>query len=107
MHLKRHHYLLKRCISCALADAVYSAFNLFGAGAHRFKRIADREAQIIVAMDAYNRLVYIRDRIFYRLYKGSEFLRHRISYGIGYIDNPRARIYYRLNNLQQKIHLCP
>ena len=55
--LDRHDDLLEGAVSRALADAVERSLDLAGAGFDRRQRVRDRQAQVVVAMHAQDRVV--------------------------------------------------
>ena len=56
-HARRHDDLFERRVAGALADAVDRALDLPRAGADRRQRVGDREAEVVVAVRAEDRVV--------------------------------------------------
>ena len=80
--MDRHHDLLQRRVTRALAEAIDGAFNLPDAGLHCGQRVCYGHAKIIVAMNGENQTghFHVLDEI------GNQFgifIGNRVTYGVG------------------------
>ena len=103
--LDRHDHLLQGGITGALTDAVESPLDLPGPGLNGSQGVGDGHPEIVVAMDADDRLVYVSDMLAKVGDQVGVLLRHRVADGIGDVHRGRARLDRGLNDLRQELRL--
>ena len=103
----RHHDFLQRAVARPFANAVDGAFDLAGARFDRRQAIGDREAQVVVAMYADDRLVDVRHAIDQRTDDVVEMLRRRVADRVGDVDRRRAGGDRLFDHAAEKVDLRP
>src|SRR5688500_4961077 len=102
----RHDDFFERGVARALAQAVDRAFDLArAADLYRGERVGHRHAQVVVAMDAPDRLVRVRDLLPYFPDQLAELLRHRVAHGIRDVDGAGALLDHRLEHAAEEIEV--
>ncbi len=100
-----HHHFLERTVPRALADAVDGALDLAGSGAESREAIGDREAEIVVAVDAYDRAIDVPHVLPEVSDSLCELVRGRVADGIGDVDGRGPGVDHPLHHLREKIEL--
>ena len=91
--LDRHHDFLERGVACALADAVDAGLDLPRASAYGRQRVRDGEAEVVVAVDARSRALWMFGTCsrMSRMYS-LELLRDSVADGVRDVHRRRAGI---------------
>src|SRR3989338_8000481 len=87
--IQRHYNLFHRGVSCALTDSVNGALNLPGPACDRSERVRNCKTQVIVAVDAYYRPIYIWHMLDNPLNKQSKLIRYGKAHRIRDINRSR------------------
>ena len=96
---QRHHDLFQRAVAGPLADAVDRALDLPGAVLDGGQAVGDGQAQVVVAVDADDRLVDVRHALV-EVRDDAGVLRGRgVADGVGDVDRRRAGVDGRLDDL--------
>ena len=82
---QNHHDLFERRVAGAFAYAVDRAFHLARPVSHRSNRVRNRQAQVVVTVNADDGPGDIRDVLHHVADQCTEFVRYRVTHRIGYV----------------------
>ncbi len=100
-HLERHHDLLQRAVAGPFADAVDGAFDLTHAGLDGGDGVCDRQAQVIVAVDADLGLTF--EGMDHRAHQLAVFGGNGVADGVRQVDDARAGGDHRAREANQHL----
>ncbi|MND96270.1 hypothetical protein D3C80_885550 [compost metagenome] len=91
-HFDRHDHFFQRGVACAFTDTVQGPFNLAGASLYCGDGVADRHAQIVVAVNGDNGFIDIRYAVIQGGDNTAKLVRGGVAHGVRDIDGGRAGI---------------
>ncbi len=105
-HFNRHDHLFQRTVAGAFTDAVQGAFHLTGAGLYRGDGVADRHAQIVVAVHGDDGFVDVRHAVIQGGDDAAELVRRGVADGVRDIDGGGAGIDGGFDHAAQIVDRC-
>ena len=100
---KRHHDLLQGGVSCPLSNAIDGALHLSGAAAEGSQAVGHGKPQVVMAVNADCRLVYVGHVLEDAPHQPRELLGRGVAHGIGDVDRCRPGIDGRLKYLVDEV----